>query len=264
MTSAVSSEREVLLDEAGRPAAEYVPGQSRGGPWADALRTTGGHPGSTVPLLLDRMPGWTMTTDENLAADLLLAGARSVRHAHHYRWDLASRRPHPDWAAPALPARLRLVAASTMSAQDLAATRQTAYVPGHPDHGADRATGSVGRLRGLLDGTRYGALLDCSAVVLEGMRVVAAVTVNRHDGTPSRRGPWFTDLFRDPLPRYSGLGTVLMQWALAHAEEAGETDMGLSVTEGNPARQLFERIGFLHTESTRTVVLPRGRPDMSD
>ncbi len=189
MTSAVPSEREVLLDEAGRPAAEYVQGQSHDGPWADALRTISGHPGSTVPLLLDRLPGWAVTTDENLAADLLLAGARSVRYAHHYGWDLALRRPDSDWAAPTLPARLRLVAASTMSAQDLAATRQTAYRPGHPDHGADRATGSVGRLQGLLDGTRYGALLDCSAVVLEGTQVVAAVTVNRHDGTPSRRGP---------------------------------------------------------------------------
>jgi GNAT superfamily N-acetyltransferase len=262
VTSAVPSEREVLLDEAGRPAAEYVPGQSHERPWADALRTTGGHPGSTVPLLLDRLPGWTVTTDENLGADLLLAGACSVRYAHHYRWDLGLRRPIPDWGAPTLPALLRLVAASTMSAQDLVATRQAAYGPGHPDHGADRATGSVGRLRGLLDGTRYGGLLDCSAVVLEGMRVVAAVTVNRHDGTPSRRGPWFTDLFRDPLPRYTGLGTVLMQWALAHAAEAGETDVGLSVTEGNPARLLFERIGFFHTESTRTVVLPQDRPGL--
>lgn len=255
-TSAVSPEREVLLDEAGRPAAEYVPGHSHQRPWADALRTTGAHPGSTVPLLLDRLPGWMVTTDENLGADLLLAGACPVRYAHRYRWDLELRRPNPDWGAPTLPARLRLVAASTMSAQDLVATRQAAYGPGHPDHGADRATGSVGRLRGLLDGTRYGALLDCSAVVLEGMRVVAAVTVNRHDGTPSRRGPWFTDVFRDPLPRYTGLGTVLTQWVLARAAEAGETEVGLSVTEGNPARLVFERIGFLHMDSTRTVVLP--------
>ncbi|WP_367669713.1 GNAT family N-acetyltransferase [Streptomyces sp. DT2A-34] len=98
--------------------------------------------------------------------------------------------------------------------------------------------------------------------MLEETRVVAAVTVNRHDGTPSHRGPWFTDLFRDPLPRYTGLGAVLMRWAVAHAAEAGETDVGLSVTNGNPARLLFERMGFFHTGSTRTVVLPQDRPGL--
>ena len=50
--------------------------------------------------------------------------------------------------------------------------------------------------------------------------------------------------------RGKGIGRLLLQWAEAQARAANGTSMTLSVLNGNPARRLYERFGF--------VVVPEG------
>ena len=45
--------------------------------------------------------------------------------------------------------------------------------------------------------------------------------------------------------RGKGIGKLLLQWAEAKARAAGGTSMTLSVLNGNPARRLYERFGFV-------------------
>ena len=45
--------------------------------------------------------------------------------------------------------------------------------------------------------------------------------------------------------RGKGIGRLLLQWAEAQARAANGTSMTLSVLNGNPARRLYERFGFV-------------------
>jgi GNAT superfamily N-acetyltransferase len=48
-----------------------------------------------------------------------------------------------------------------------------------------------------------------------------------------------------PAARGSGLGTALLARLLADAREQGTAAVSLSVRESNPARRLYERLGFV-------------------
>jgi ribosomal protein S18 acetylase RimI-like enzyme len=111
----------------------------------------------------------------------------------------------------------------------------------------------------LLDGQIVGPLLpDASGLVVDEDRVVAFLLVNRMPGDPPFGGPWLSDVARDPDPAYRGLGSVLVRRALAVLAAAGETTFGLAVSEGNPARGLYESLGFGHRHSSRRLLLPSG------
>ncbi|MFD0346855.1 hypothetical protein ACFQ0M_13970 [Kitasatospora aburaviensis] len=47
-----------------------------------------------------------------------------------------------------------------------------------------------------------------------------------------------------------------MRRALADTAATGAARVGLAVTEGNPARRLYEDLGFQVTRSSLTVVVP--------
>lgn len=49
--------------------------------------------------------------------------------------------------------------------------------------------------------------------------------------------------------RGMGAGTKLLEWAEAKAREKGATMLTLGVVNGNPARRLYDRFGFVETES---------------
>ena len=53
------------------------------------------------------------------------------------------------------------------------------------------------------------------------------------------------------LPRGEGIGKMLLQWAEAKAREHGCRMLTLSVLNGNAARRLYERFGFVAERATR-------------
>jgi hypothetical protein len=48
----------------------------------------------------------------------------------------------------------------------------------------------------------------------------------------------------------------LVRRSLGAAAVSGVAEVGLSVTEGNPARRVYERLGFDLVRSTLTVAVP--------
>ncbi|MGW3245760.1 GNAT family N-acetyltransferase [Streptomyces sp. NPDC001070] len=68
--------------------------------------------------------------------------------------------------------------------------------------------------------------------------------------------PWIATVFRRPDPRCAGLGSRLLRRVLADAASRGLTRIGLAVSDANPPRRLYERLGFTVTRTSLTVLLP--------
>ncbi|MDI2130639.1 GNAT family N-acetyltransferase [Yinghuangia seranimata] len=258
--------RRVLRDGDGRALAEYVEGVRSGRPWADALTVLEGTGiDAVVEAVRARLGGWLVSSSDEIGLRLVADGAIKFRHAHVYTWDLSASPPDGAWAEPKLVDGLTLVPAHEREPADLVGAWMTAYRPGHPDNpnGVTRETARE-QLATLINGISLGPLLPCSVVIQDGARPVAACLVNGRQGEPPLGGPWIAEVFRDADPAYAGLGTVALKAAVGRAARDGLASVGLAVTEGNPARATYEKAGFVHAESSTTVLIPERRRDSAE
>jgi ribosomal protein S18 acetylase RimI-like enzyme len=264
-SEAPASATDNSVDDSADDSAE---GGSPGGTgfwWADDLRPRCPDLAHAARVVGEALAGWTLDVrvgaDETDFAELLHRSAEAFgRHAHHYLWDFALMRPDPRWHDPALPPGLTLAEPGEVGGRRLFRVHQRAYPPGHPDHPA----GDPDWFASMVQGRLFGDLLDGSAVALApGGRPVAAVLVAQRSSFLAGDGPGVVDIFRDPGYAPQGLGGALLRRALARTAQAGLPTLRLEVTEGNPARRLYERTGFAYTGSSRRLRLPGGvpRPD---
>ena len=248
---------EVLVDRGGVAVARYVRGTRDGVPCAVRVEEMGPR-ADVVGTLMESRRGWAVVGAEGLGTALVEAGATWVRHAHQMLRDLRADPPDPAWARLAPPAGLRsgpVEAGPTAPLAALGRLARRAYPEGHPDHRTDAD------LRHLDDAhaavLRHGSAPLCasSALVRDGDRPVAAALI-----TDDPAGPWVLNLMRDPDPPYAGLGGLLLRRGLAVAAGHGDRSMGLAVSDGNPARHLYERLGFRPVASFVTVLIPGDPP----
>ncbi len=197
-----------------------------------------------------------------------------MRHAHVLTRDLVCDPAPEAWATPSLAPAIRVVPLDGARVEELDELWSSAFPPGHVDRPSGSAEDGRSRVGGLLDGA-LGPVLDVSGMALDvgagpadptgtGGRVVAACIVARADGEAPHGGPWVGELMRLPGERWSGLGAVLLRRALALATGQGLPALTLVVTEGNPARGLYERLGFRQVLEARTLLLPGGYSPTSD
>lgn len=212
-----------------------------------------------VPAVLDQLSGWWLTSpDEALTGALLAAGASVVRHAHVYTFPLAGADASPEQPErPEPPPGLTIGPIDRIPAE-LVPLVVAAYPPGHVDHQGPDPAVEEAELRLLLEGELVGPYLaGPSAQITDGDgQVVAAVIVNHAGGEPPLGGPWVSQVLRLPGERWAGLGALALRHALAVLAAAGETSLGLAVTEGNPARRVYERLGFRLVSSHRKLAIP--------
>jgi GNAT superfamily N-acetyltransferase len=227
--------RRVLLDAAGAPVGRYDHDERGGVVYADLFaREPGVSAAHAAGAVLADLRGMRIAGDEELGRALIAAGGTAARHAHLMSHDLAER---PDWREPA---GYRLTDVDRPAA-DLMEASLAAFPPGHVDHRPDSGVD----LERDLSGVEFGPLLRGSGVAVdEDGAVVGAILLGTLPGEPPLNGPWVIELFRHPAHR--GIGRALLERALALLE--GEA-LGLMVTEGNPARALYEALGFqlVHT-----------------
>jgi GNAT superfamily N-acetyltransferase len=241
----VSERRQFRAGADGVPAISFIEDVRDGRPKADLLEAVG--PGA-ADVVMSQLRGWSVAAPVELARELLARGARLVRHAHEMRCDLASRPPAP--ADP--PEGFRFVPCDRPP-RDVLGAWLAAYPPGHPDHRPrDEVSGLEDELAPLLEGRVLGAVLPCSILAVrdDDDEVVAGVVITDRDGAP-----WVTEVFRHPDRSPRGLGARLLSAAQARAEAGGVTALGLAVTEGNPARRVYERLGFTVTFTAMTVII---------
>ncbi|WNG46043.1 GNAT family N-acetyltransferase [Archangium minus] len=249
--------RHIVRDAAGAPVLTHALSTREGRPWADlAWRIPHVDATHCADVLLAALRGWALSTDdEALAGALIARGARVVRHAHSYSRDLRAAPAPVAWSTPETPGGYQLTAVNR-SAEALAPLLLKAYPPGHPDHSGwtpEEARNEVARI---LAGELLGPLLPCSGLALEGDTVVGACLVTLREGSPPHGGPWVIEVYRNPAPRYAGLGAALLRRALWLSTQAELPALSLVVSDGNPARRVYERLGFQHVGSSRTLELP--------
>ena len=248
------TERATLTDAAGRPVASYVFVERRSGPMADLLLPAPGVAlDDVVATVFERLPGWLAgTEDRALGHALERAGGRRRRFAHVMAHDLRAGAPLP--AAP-VPPGATIVPFSRVD-DDLAAATLAAYGPGHPDHEHHLGPQARDSLEALVAGKVIGPLLRASRAARLDGRQVGAIVITGSPGEPPEGGPWIGELLRAPGPRLAGLGAALLAAALQVAREDGLAGVGLAVSDGNPARALYERFGFAHVAAALTVLIP--------
>jgi GNAT superfamily N-acetyltransferase len=85
---------------------------------------------------------------------------------------------------------------------------------------------------------------------------IGAALVLRCDHLPGWRGPWLMNTFRAPEPAVRGIGAAMVIHAIRALRDAGETYFGLAVTDANPARRVYERLGFRYRIEGWNVLMP--------
>lgn len=200
--------------------------------------------------LLREVPGGRVDTGNEALVDALVArGGRLRRRAHDMEYDLS--RPLPE--VTDLPG----YAFSPVAAPEpLAAVHRLAFAPGHVDHRPGEDVDAM--MRRALAGEVIGPLVPRASWQAEhGGTVVGAVLVVDRPafGGMSARA-WILDVFVDPAHQGRGVGDALARRAVVGASEAGFSHVGLVVSDGNPARRTYERVGFVVTLSGTTVDLP--------
>jgi mycothiol synthase len=139
---------------------------------------------------------------------------------------------------------------------NIADAAAAATMPGHVDYGIWLGVDRGEYWRQLLDG--HGpcgpVLAAASRLVLDADGAIAGVVVvTKMPLTAWWAGdPWIPEIFVVSSFQGRGLGGLLLEHAVGSCARAGSERLGLTVSEGNPARRLYERFGF---EAFRTTWL---------
>jgi GNAT superfamily N-acetyltransferase len=231
--------RRVLLDAAGAPVGRYDHDERGGVVYADLFaREPGVSAEHAAVAVLADLRGMRFAGDEELGRELIAAGGKALRHGQLMTHDLAER---PSWSHPP---GYRLTDVDR-PATDLVDAYVAAFAPGHVDHRDEPRESALATLEGHVSGTEFGPLLRGSGLaVASDDTVVGAIVLGTLPGEPPLNGPWLIEVFRHPAHR--GVGRALCERALALVDAPA---LGLIVSEGNPARGLYETLGFrlVHT-----------------
>jgi GNAT superfamily N-acetyltransferase len=236
--------RTVLRDADG-PVGRYGLGERDGQAYADLFeREPGVSAERAARAVLAQLRGMRIGGDEQLGRELVAAGGKPLRHAHLMSRDVADR---PRWREPP---GYRLTDVDRPAA-DLLDAYRAAFPPDHVDHRDETPERALAELESHLSGREFGPLLHGSGLaVAEDDSVVGAILLGTLPGDPPLNGPWLIEIFRDPAHR--GVGRALLERALALADVPA---LGLMVTEGNPARGLYEDLGFRLVQTALVVQL---------
>ncbi|MEU6429910.1 GNAT family N-acetyltransferase [Microbispora sp. NPDC046973] len=238
-------ERVILAGADGAPAVSYVEDERYGLPCADRVEVIG--PGA-VDAIMAKLPGWAVVGPVDLGEALVARGARVRRHAHEMTCELRTAPP----AEAGAPDGFRFTPCDRPAEEVFAAWR-AAYPPDHPDHrNVDDAAALRDILTPLLEGKVIGEILPCSLLAVDRDDAVAGGVLV----TAFRGRPWVAEVFRHPARTPSGLGARMLAAARDEAAAGGWERLGLAVSDGNPARRVYERLGFTLVGSSMTVVIP--------
>jgi ribosomal protein S18 acetylase RimI-like enzyme len=182
--------------------------------------------------------------DDPVAARARLA-AGDVLQRHFLRMVLDLTRP---LAHAPVPPGFTVAAAGAEHLADYGRVVSAAYVVDHIDHEpADDDPASAAQvIAGYFAGDEPGpwiAAASCHAVGSDG-GIAGLVVMSAYTPGGGEPRPWITDLTVDPRWAGRGLGAALVMTAAARLVERGYASLGLAVTVGNPARGLYERLGF--------------------
>lgn len=122
---------------------------------------------------------------------------------------------------------------------DLARLMLEAYRGTMDADGSETLDDARREVAGYFAGKGGAPLLDRSWVAVSGDALASAVLVSRF-----RDAPLIAYAMTDPTFTGRGLATALTERAMRSLADAGEAEVQLWVTGGNPAERIYERLGF--------------------
>jgi hypothetical protein len=132
-----------------------------------------------------------------------------------------------------------------------------AYPPGHPDHEEGTDDEIVARCWDWYDEPEWLAREHrSSGLVVKDGRVVAGIIVSIRPQPLPFGGPWVHDVWRVAEVSEPGTGAALIAQAMRMLDQDGQPVLSLAVSEGNPARRVYESLGFVQQIESWTVHIP--------
>jgi GNAT superfamily N-acetyltransferase len=200
-------------------------------------------PADLADVAMAAMPGHRLIVDDAALAEALIDRAATLVRAASL---MVVTLPVPSPGSPTPGVELRPLQDTP---HEYGEVMRRAYPPDHPDHEHGDATpeGARATIRGYLSGEIVGPVIaEASAEAgLDGVLVGVAVVSEMPADDEFDGGPWITDLFVDPAAQGRGVGKALLGLAIERLTAAGRPTLGLAVTLGNPARRLYESLGFV-------------------
>ncbi len=111
------------------------------------------------------------------------------------------------------------------------------------------------------DGFGPNPQFECLLAEIDGKAVGLAIFHPTYSTWDSSRGMFINDLFVSEVVRDQGIGVKLVTKVAVIAKEAGCQHLELNVVHANPARNFYDRFGFVHVDDLLTYRLPRERLD---
>ena len=199
------------------------------------------------------------TADEELTAALVGEGGTVARRGTQLSYDAGAAPPPREWLDRSERDGVRLADYRPID-EEIASAWMAAYPPTHPDHDAALldVADAVADLRTVRTGTVTGLFSeDASALALgPSGEVLGGIMVTLMRPNPYWDGPWVPDLFVRPDAQRRGIGERLVRYAVAAVAASGEKGLALSVTDGNPARLVYDRVGFVPGISVTSITIP--------
>jgi predicted N-acetyltransferase YhbS len=246
--------RKVVVNAAGLAVADYVDVGRLGPPRAELVRSLTSDVQAAAAPLLAALPGFRIScADDALTAALVAVGAHEVRRFAFMR-ALVQSEP-PPWPPAATISGVVLRQLSPDDIRELALLELRAFPPGHLDHHSnDFDEVAQSNYERITDPARV--LMAESALAFKGQQPVGVVVVQFVDRIPDMQGPWLTNIARDPDSQYAGLGASMISSVMTALRKAGHQQAFLAVTDGNPARRVYERAGFVDVCLATSLKLP--------
>lgn len=194
--------------------------------------------------------------DKVEADRLLAAGGRLRRLAYDMAVDLSAAKT-PETRGLRIGFRLERLDADV---DGIAVAAAAAVPPGHVDFGIWSGVDRFEYWRQLLAGEGpCGAILPAASTLLrdqDGAIVAVLVVTDMPTSEWWAGDPWIPEVFVVFGHQGQGLGGLLVEHAVRACADAGSRRLGLTVSDGNPARHLYERFGFQPFRTTWLIERP--------
>jgi GNAT superfamily N-acetyltransferase len=239
------------LDVHGRSVLRYVAGMRDGRPLADLAEPL---TSDAAGLVIEALPGWVIaSSDRAFVTDLTAHGARLTRHRYVMSAPTA---PHAD-APLDPPSGIHLVPLREVSVDQLLPSWLAAYPDGHVDHESGSTQDIIDTCWDhLADPQWWTTMHRSTAIAYSADTIVGGIIVDVRPQPVPFGGPWLSDIWRRPGHGNRGLGTWLIARAMRLLYDDGWQTLGLSVTHGNPARRIYDRVGFVEKLESWTLRVP--------
>ncbi len=98
-----------------------------------------------------------------------------------------------------------------------------------------------------------------SLAIIDNGTPIAAIIISLRDGLPPFGGPWISEIWVEPKHQGQGIAKYLIAHAQVKLKADGYSSLGLAVTNGNQAKQLYENTGFTIVKEFWTLAVPNSQ-----